>query len=186
MKNSALVLIDIQNGFAESDWWGIRNNPRFETNVSRILSHVREKSLAVVHVQHVSRRKNSPLRPDQAGVEFMRCAEPTAGETIVQKSVNSAFIGTNFQEILTHRNINHLVIIGLTTDHCVSTTARMAANLGFDVTILADATACFPRSDMDGVSIPADDVQRISLASLKGEFAAVKTVEKFISEEDSP
>jgi nicotinamidase-related amidase len=97
----ALVLVDIQKGFNDPSW-GARSNRRFERNVIALLRHWRAEGAHVSHVQHVSRDKLSPLRPHQAGVEFMEFAIPRPNERVFQKSVNSAFIGTSLEGSL-HR-----------------------------------------------------------------------------------
>jgi len=86
---------------------------------------------------------------------------------------NSAFVGTGLESHLRANGIEALVIAGLTTDHCVSSTARMAANLGFRVTVVADATATFDRTGPDGEHFSADVMHRAALASLHQEFAMV-------------
>ena len=91
-----------------------------------------------------------------------------------RKTVNSAFIGTALEAHLHREGIRSLVIAGLITDHCVSTTARMAGNLGFDVVVVADATATFERTGPDGVHHTAEQMHRSALASLHGEFAQVR------------
>jgi nicotinamidase-related amidase len=128
--------------------------------------------LPVVHVQHLSADKGSPLRPGQEGVEFITGTEPQFGERVFQKTVNSAFIGTHLDEYLKSKCIHSLVIAGLTTDHCVSTSVRMAANFGFRVFIVADCTATFNRKVIN-IVYSADVVQDLSLASLNGEFATI-------------
>jgi nicotinamidase-related amidase len=169
---TALVLIDVQEGFHDP-YWGRRNNPRFEVVIARLLERWRAAQLPVIHVQHHSTEPQSPLRPDRPGVEFMACARPVPGETIFAKKVNSAFIHTGLESYLRARGITSLVMAGLTTDHCVSTSARMGANLGFAITIPADAVATFDRRTYDGMFIPAETVHEVALASLHGEFAVV-------------
>lgn len=169
----ALILIDIQEGFNDP-FWGPRNNPHFEKNVERILSQWRHAKAPVIHVQHLSKEDHSPLRPDSFGVHFMKCAQPQTDEPIFQKSVHSAFIGTSLFDFLKTHQLQELVLIGLTSDHCVSTTARMAFDLGFDVTIFSNAVATFNRQDIDGTVIPAETIQKVSLASLNKEFAKVQ------------
>src|SRR5580700_9887754 len=114
---SALVLIDIQKGFLDPSW-GKRNNPNFESNVAKLLSHWRSKKQSILHVQHLSSEMNSPLRPDVPGVEFMDFAKPIAGEPVFRKNVHSGFIGTDLEISLKNLKIEHLILVGLTSDHC--------------------------------------------------------------------
>jgi len=96
-----------------------------------------------------------------------RVALPQPGEPVYAKSVNSAFIGTTLEDDLRSRGLDSLVLVGLTTDHCVSTSVRMAANLGFAVTVVADATATFDRVSYDGASFDAEQMHQAALASLQ-------------------
>lgn len=178
--NTALIAIDVQKGFDDSIW-GERNNPSAEGNISRIISFWRNNNRPVIHIQHCSIVPNSPLRPNQPGVEFKPEAVPLPGEIIFQKSVNSAFIGTKLESHLRSERIENLVIIGLTTDHCVSTTTRMAGNLGFNVMLVSDATATFSRSGPDGIEYSAETIFSIHLASLHNEFCEVVTTDHLLS-----
>lgn len=181
MKNKfAILLIDLQQGFHDLSYWGIRNNPDLEKNISLLLSIGRERKLDIVHIQHLSKEPKSPLRPSQAGVDFISGCHPLLGERIFQKNVNSAFIGTQLNKYLKEQLIDNLIIAGLTTDHCVSTTARMSANLGFNTYILDDCTATFERKWNESI-FSADLVHQLSLASLSNEFARIIQIKDMLS-----
>ena len=98
---------------------------------------------------------------------------PNPGESVIEKRVNSCFIGTTLEGDLRRRGLGTLVIAGLTTNHCVSTTSRMAGNLGFTVWVVSDATATFDRVGPDGIEYPAEQIHAIALCDLHGEFATV-------------
>ncbi|MEM0976425.1 MAG: cysteine hydrolase family protein [Pseudomonadota bacterium] len=172
---NALILVDIQKGFDDPKW-GARNNPGAEDRAGDLLQHWRATGQRIVHVQHVSIEEGSPLAG--AGTEFKDKVIPLDGEVVFQKSVNSAFIGTGLQAHLENIGATKLTICGLTTPHCVSTTARMAANLGFEVDLVADACAAFAAnantSFDDGRAFSTEDIHRAALAQLHGEFVTVR------------
>lgn len=176
---TALLVIDVQKGFMDSAW-GIRNNPHFEKNVSLLLAHWRESQQPVIHVQHLSHDNNSPLRPGQLGADLMDFAKPENDEPLFQKYVHSAFIGTNLEAELKRKNIFSLVLVGFTSDHCVSTTARMGVDLGFEIFIPSDAVATFDRIGRDGKRFSADEVHAVSLASLNREFARIEETSQIL------
>lgn len=177
---TALLIVDVQNGFDDDTHWGARNNPDAEERIAELLRVWRESGRPVIHVQHLSRDPGSPLRPGQPGAEIKGVVRPLPGETVVQKEVNSAFIGTDLERHLRERGIDSLVVTGLTTDHCVSTTTRMAGNLGFDTYLVADATATFGKRDFNGTYFEPQVLHDTALASLHREFAEVLTVEQLL------
>jgi len=171
-NRTALVVVDVQQGFDEQGW-GARNNPDAERQIARLLKSWRSENRPVIHVQHMSLSPSSPLRPGQPGNAFKSEVKPLPHEPVFQKQVNSAFIGTGLEAYLRSHDITAIVVTGLTTDHCVSTTVRMAGNLGFTTMVVADATATFERVGPDGEHYSADQMHRLALASLHGEFATV-------------
>lgn len=175
-----LLLVDIQTGF-DAPAWGRRNNPRAEENAARMLDGWRNSYRPVIHVRHLSRDPDSPLAVGAAGSRIKPIVGPQSHEGLVEKSVNSAFIGTNLEPRLSEIAAVGLVIAGLTTDHCISSTARMAGNLGFDTYVVSDATATFDRRNAAGDSFSAEDVHEVSLASLNDEFASVVTTDDLLS-----
>jgi nicotinamidase-related amidase len=180
-ENPALILIDIQKGFEDIDYWGgERNNPEAEENMSKLLQLWRDLSLPLFHVKHCSVNPNSRLAEGNPGNDFKEMVLPAPGEPVIRKNVNSAFIGTDLKERLDKMNIRKVVIVGLTTDQCVSTTARMAANYGFETYIVYDATATFNKKGFHGESFSAQLIHDTAIASLSGEFATIiKTIELF-------
>lgn len=177
MPYSALLLIDVQRGFHDP-YWGKRNNPEAEENIKKLLKTFRAQKRTIFHAQHLSQTLASPLYPGKPGVEFMDFATPILGERVFQKNVNSAFIGTQLEEILRKQSIDTLLLAGISADHCVSTSARMSANLGFKTYVIADATIAFERRGFDGTHYPADIVHAVTMASLHNEFATVITTAK--------
>lgn len=173
-KNAALILIDIQDGF-DDPYWGKRNNASAEINAASLLEAWRRLGMPVFHVQHLSTEENSPLRPERSGSMIKEIVRPIASEPVITKHVNSAFIGTDLEHRLRDAGIKDIVLAGLTTDHCVSTSTRMGANLGFNCYLVSDATATFDRVGPDGCRWSADEVHSCHLASLNGEFAGVLT-----------
>jgi nicotinamidase-related amidase len=170
--NTALIIIDAQCGMDEP-YWGTRNNPDAEQNIARLLTSWRERGRPIFHVQHMSTTPTSPLRPNQPGNAIKSMVAPQGDEPVIQKNVNSAFIGTDLEDRLRANGIDSLVIVGLTTNHCVETTTRMAGNLGFNTMLVGDATATFDRIGPGGQHFSAEVIHAVSLASLHGEFATV-------------
>jgi nicotinamidase-related amidase len=132
-------------------------------------------------VRHDSILAGSSLNPDHPGNAFRPGFEPRDGEPVLGKSVNAAFIGTDLDLRLRRLGVGSVVLFGLSTDMCVSTTARVASNLGYRTIVVGDASACFDLVDGDGRTIAADEVSRVHLATLRAEFAEVVETDALIA-----
>jgi nicotinamidase-related amidase len=170
--NAALIVIDVQEGWSHPKW-GQRNNLHAEDNIVSLLAAWRGTGRPVIHVRHISRNPGSVFALDGPGSVLKAKVAPIDGEAIIRKHQNSSFIGTDLEERLRSAEIENVVIVGLTTDHCVSTTARMAANLGFKTIFVGDATATFERTGPAGQHFTAEQMHDVNVASLHGEFATV-------------
>ncbi|KAL4783932.1 Isochorismatase-like protein [Aspergillus varians] len=216
---TALLLIDNQKGFdfdpnTPCHWGGQRSNPSFKTNLNALITAFRAAKsrnttthdLEIIHVFHSSTTLTSALHPSASNgtnIQPLDIAQPApdGSEPVMWKHVNSAFIGTNLEQYLRDRGIRQLVVAGITTDHCVSTSVRMAANLGVvdrypegepvlntdgsqrnpvpidkgRIVLVGDATATWAKGEFD-----AETVHAVTLASLDGEFADVKSTTEVV------
>ncbi|BCS05128.1 putative isochorismatase family hydrolase [Aspergillus luchuensis] len=215
---TALLLIDNQNGFTHPTHWGpARSNPNYEANIQSLLTtfrntlttpssppspQKRQHHHEIIHIFHSSTTSTSPLHPTyttptgEPGIDPLPICNPLPTEKQIWKHVNSSFIGTELEGYLREKGIRQLIVAGLTTDHCVSTTVRMAANLGVvdrvkssekeggeeevvvgkgRIILVSDATATFAKGGWD-----AETVHQVSVASLDGEFAEVRGVREVV------
>jgi nicotinamidase-related amidase len=172
MPAPTLIVIDVQRAFDDGSW-GPRNNPQAEQRIAEAIAAWRAAGAPVIHVRHRSAEPGGSFVPGTPAFDFKPEAEPLEGEPVITKDVNSGFIGTDLEARLHAAGAETVVLAGLTTDHCVSTTARMAANLGFETWVLGDATATHERRAPDGELIDAELMHRTALASLDDEFAEV-------------
>ena len=180
-KNAALLLVDFQVGFDDEAYWGgNRNNKDAEKNALQLLEKWRSLDLPVFHAIHSSQDPNSLLHQSHPGFEMKAELKPRADEPLYIKNVNSAFIGTRLKEDLEQQGINTLVIVGLTTNHCISTTTRMAGNLGFDTLLVSDATATFDRKGINGEVFSSEIIHQTTLANLQEEFAKIISTETLL------
>ncbi|HBV15031.1 cysteine hydrolase family protein [Chryseobacterium carnipullorum] len=182
-KKPALLLIDIQKGFLDEIYWGgNRNNKTAEEISGKLLEKWRALKLPVFHIRHSSLNPDSKLYETHTGFEFNDHVLPKNNEPVITKQVNSAFIGTDLKEQLDQQDIHTLVIVGITTNHCVSTTTRMAGNFGYETYVISDATATFDRIGIHGEKYDSELIHLTSLANLNNEFATVWASEKLLNE----
>ncbi|MFJ8112720.1 cysteine hydrolase family protein [Streptomyces sp. NPDC096132] len=186
-ENAALVVVDVQKGFEEVDYWGARNNPGADGNIAALIDVWQSTGRPVVFVRHDSTGPRSPLRPGYVGNEFKEYVEERRGkgagaELFVTKTVNSAFLGTpDLGAWLTAQGISQIVVAGIQTNMCAETTARMGGNLGYDVLFAYDATYTFDLEGPFGWRRSAEEIAQASAVSLHGGgFARVVTTKEIV------
>ncbi|MFB7335028.1 cysteine hydrolase family protein [Streptomyces adustus] len=186
-ENAALVVVDVQQGFEELEFWGARNNPGADDNIAALLDAWQSTGRPVVFVRHDSVNPRSPLRAGYEGNDFkeyvaQRRGKGAGAELLITKTVNSAFLGTpSLDAWLKAEGITQLVVAGIQTNMCVETTARMGGNLGYEVVVAYDATYTFDLEGPFGWRREAEALAQAAAVSLHGGgFARVVTTEEIV------
>lgn len=165
-------MIDVQKAIDDPSW-GERNNPGAEKNMNMLLRTWRKNLWPIIHVKHNSAEQHSTYRPNQIGNEFKSEVLPLENELIINKTTNSAFIGTNLEALLRSKKCRNLVIAGVITNNSVEATVRNSGNLGFNTYLVEDACFTFGKKDWNGNYRSADDVHAMTLANLNEEYCSV-------------
>ncbi|NNJ02539.1 cysteine hydrolase [Streptomyces sp. ICN441] len=187
-ENAALVVVDVQKGFEEEEFWGRRNNPGADGNIASLIDAWRDGGRPIVYVRHDSSSAGSPLRPGHPGNGFKDYVERRRGtgdgpELLVTKTVNSAFYGTpDLAEWFGSQGVRQFVVAGIQTNMCAETTARMGGNLGYEVLFALDATYTFDLEGPFGWRLGADELARATAVSLHGGgFATVVATDAVVA-----
>ena len=171
---TALLLIDVQVGVDVLSHWGgptgRRNNPDAEEKMLKLLATWRKADLQVAFTRHDSREAKSPLKFSLPTGAQKPGFGISPGEIVVEKDVNSGFIGTSLEVQLRRAGISRLVIVGFFTNFCVETTTRMSGNLGFDTYLVDDCCATTNRVGLDGIDREPELVHAMTVGNLHGEF----------------
>ena len=177
----ALIVVDVQQGF-DHPGWGERNNPACEDNISALIEVWRERGQPIVYVRHDSDEPGSPFTPGQRGNDFQDILDGEP-DLLVVKSVNSAFHGEpDLATWLRAEDIDRIVVCGIQTNMCCETTARVAANLDFEMTFVLDATYTFALPARDGGTITADELSRVTASNLDPEFGRVVDTRELVAQ----
>ncbi len=174
VQKSALIVIDMQRGMS-SGKLPPRNNPQAEQNMAMLRDAWRQTGNPVINVRHMSRSPSSVFFPGQIGAEFQERFQPLPEEHVVEKNVPDAFVHTGLERWLHVRDIRNVVIVGVSTNNSVESSARTAGNLGFSTVVISDATFAFEQRDFSGTLRSAQEVHLMSLANLDGEYATVRS-----------
>jgi nicotinamidase-related amidase len=190
--NRALLVIDVQESFRQQPLWQAVSNPRIAEDVNRLVVAARAADDLVIWVLHTEPGSDSVFDPASGLIRFMDPLAPAAGEPVLTKTSINAFTTTNLQQLLVSRGIGELAICGIRTEQCCETTARVASDLGYQVTFVIDATASHPirhrdaPADMsvpdlvnDPRTLPASAVIERTVYALAGRFATITTMDEY-------
>ena len=195
--SSALIVIDVQESFRQQPIWAAISNPGIAEQVQRLVGQARSGGDLVIWVLHGEPGTGTVFDPASGHVRLMTGLIPAAGEPVITKTSHNAFTTTNLQQLLTTRAIRDLVVCGIRTEQCCETTARVASDLGYDVTFVIDATATSPIAHRDAPSdrtvaeiladprtLSTDDILARTEYALAGRFATISTVAELTGSAD--
>jgi nicotinamidase-related amidase len=191
---TALIVIDVQESFRARPIWQAVSNPGIASDVAALVDAARGRGDLVVWILHSEPGTGTPFDPESGLVTLVDGLSPLAGEPVLTKTSRNAFTTTNLQQTLTTAGIRTLAVCGIQTEQCCETTTRLAADLGYDVEFITEATATFPighrdaPADRDVAELLADPrtlgtrevIERTEYA-LAGRFATIRTVAEWVA-----
>jgi nicotinamidase-related amidase len=193
MSNRALLVIDVQESFRQRPIWAAISHPDIAADVSRLVEHARAAGDQVVWILHIEPGTGGVFDPELGHVRYLPGLEPLPGEPQIRKTSANAFTTTNLQQLLTERGIRELAICGIRTEQCCETTTRIAADLGYEVTFVVDATATNPIPHWDApadrsveelladpLTLSADAIIERTVYALASRFASIATVDEVV------
>ncbi len=182
LAQSALLVIDAQQSFAVRPYWSRRNNPRFEQNVASLIAAHRAAGLPVLFFLHSDSDDGFTL--DSPHYRLMDFIERRPDELLIHKTTRNVFTSTNLQPWLLERGIRRVAITGIQTEQCCETSARVAADLGFAVDFVMDATMTFPIPDWDkpGRELGVDAIVERTTFALRRRFARIVRTDTLMEE----
>ena len=194
----ALIAIDVQESFRQQPRWGATSNPGIVGKVNRLVDQARSDGDLVIWVLHSEPGSGTVFDPASGHVRLMDGLTPASGEPVITKTSHNAFTTTNLQQLLTARGLRDLVICGIRTEQCCETTARVASDLGYDVTFVIDATATAPIAHRDAPAdrtvaeiladprtLSTEDILARTEYALAGRFATISTVAELTGSAES-
>jgi nicotinamidase-related amidase len=172
LSQSALVIIDAQGEYRSGRMALSGIDPAL-ARIADLLARARGAGSPVFHVAQIG-QAGTLFDPTTECGAILPQAAPVASEPIVMKRLPNAFAGTELHERLQQAGRNTLILAGFMTHMCISASARAALDLGYQTTVIGDATAtrALPAHD-GGAPISADAVHRTALAELADRFSAV-------------
>jgi nicotinamidase-related amidase len=183
MEQSALLVIDIQDSFTAGPRWARRSTPRFQENVTRLVEAFREAGRPVIYFLHSDQDEHfSTTSPYYRLMDWLK---PRTSEPVLHKTTRNCFTSTNLLPLLLSLNVRRIVISGIQTEQCCETTARVAADLGFDVDFVTEATMTFPipkTLDPGSPELSVEDIIERTEYSLRRRFARIATVEEIVKQ----
>jgi nicotinamidase-related amidase len=180
-NDTALLLIDIQDSFKMGGRWARRGNLDFEANVSRLLGTWRAARRPLFFILHTD--PDPGFRPGDVEFKLMDFLQRHDSEPLLVKNTRNSFTSTNLKERLDALGIRRLVMTGIQMEQCVETTTRIAADLGYEVDFVTDATQTFPIANPEtGEELSTAALVERTEFVLRGRFARIIRTADLVAE----
>jgi len=182
LRQSALLVIDAQQSFTVRPRWARRANHAFEANLSALVDAHRAAGLPIFYFLHTDGDAEFAL--DSPHLRLMDFLSPRPGEPVMLKDTRNCFTSTTLQAKLVGLGVRRLAITGIQLEQCCETTARVAADLGYAVDFVVDATDTFPiaNTDAPGEELGTDAVIERTIYALRRRFARIVSTATLVNE----
>jgi nicotinamidase-related amidase len=182
IAQSALLVVDAQDSFKATPRWERRNNPDFEKNVGALIAAYRAANLPVVFFLHTD--SDEGFATDSPLFKLMDFIQPCGGEPVFIKNTRNCFTSTPLQPYLLEKGVRRVAIAGIQMEQCCETTARVAADLGYAVDFVTEATMTFPIPNWDrpGEELDVAAIRERTEYALRRRFARLVTVSQLTEE----
>jgi nicotinamidase-related amidase len=176
IEQSALLVIDAQDSFKVNPRWERRNNHDFEENVGVLIDAYRAAGLPVIFFLHTD--PDPGFMTDSPQFKLMDFIQRRPDELLLVKRTRNVFTGTDLAERLLERGVRRVVITGIQMEQCCETSTRVAADLGYAVDFVTEATMTFPipNRDRPGEELGVEAIRERTEYVLHGRFARIRTV----------
>jgi nicotinamidase-related amidase len=172
-NDTALLVIDVQDSFKVGSRWARRSTPKFEENVGALIRAFRESGRPIFFILHHD--SDPGFTADSPEVRLMDFIDRRGDEPLLRKTTRNAFTSTDLEQRLDALGVERVIITGISTEQCCETTARVAADLGYDVDFVTEATMTFPIVNGDD-ELSTDEILRRTELVLRHRFARIVKV----------
>lgn len=182
ITQSALLVVDAQDSFKAAPRWERRNNLAFERNVGALIEAYRAAHLPVVFFLHTD--SDEGFATDSPLFKLMDFIKPRADEPVLIKNTRNCFTSTPLQPYLLEKGVRRVAIAGIQMEQCCETTARVAADLGYAVDFVTEATMTFPIPNWDNPAeeLGVDAIRERTEYALRRRFARITTLAQLTKE----
>lgn len=180
--DTAVLAVDIQQSFLHAPYWRADDLLGFRDAVLRVLQGAARRGWPVLRILH-QENNDGPFGPAAGWVRPMDWMPAEVAATF-RKGVHNAFTDTGLEDWLREHSIRRVVVVGIRTEQCCETTARVASDLGFEVDFVTEATLTFPMVHAaSGRHYDVDEIKQRTELVLDARFARIRSVDALLADD---